>query len=364
MDNLINPLQTTELLKQDEKAQGAPSQNIPKVEPKRNTFLAMYQGAPSNTLQGTVKRRPDTVDRNDRAELKQGDLTLFIEKWSEIQGGGVKQSTLKLINAGIQQLTATNSFRGENRNSVKTEVTIALSDYMALRGIKDRKSARKQINEDCDIGTSMKISWKGKDDGVVSPFTYINIFDSAGIGSDGTISLNFGSTFMSMLVNAFEMKLPMLYWRINDKYNPNGASLLYTISLYKHMNRGKNNEDIVSVKALLEHCPFIPNYEDLPTYSGTGRKVGEKIIEPLERDLEALAEVLTWEYCNSKKAVLTDEQLSDTSYESFIKRYVNFTWKDYPQSEYLEAKKERDAERKKKAREASRKRGKVSSKQK
>ena len=57
------------------------------------------------------------------------------------------------------------------------------------------------------------------------------------------------------------------------------------------MNIGKNNEDIISVKALLSDAPYIPSYEKVMK---TGRQLNQRIIEPFERDMDALSETLCW----------------------------------------------------------------------
>ena len=55
--------------------------------------------------------------------------------------------------------------------------------------------------------------------------------------------------------------------------------------------------------------------------------------------MDALDEVLTWEYCHSNNIPLTDEELSAMNYEIFHKLYVKIHWRLYPdQTERLQRK--------------------------
>ena len=80
------------------------------------------------------------------------------------------------------------------------------------------------------------------------------------------------------------------------------------------------------------------------------------IIEPFERDMDALDEAFTWEYCRSKGAPLTDEELTNMSYEIFKELLVKITWRAYPdQTKRLEKKASCDKARTRKKRAASKK---------
>ena len=102
------------------------------------------------------------------------------------------------------------------------------------------------------------------------------------------------------------------------------------------MNCGKKNEDIISVKTLLDCAPCLPMYEEV---MAGDKKVTHRIIVPFERDMEALGDVLSWEYCHSMGSPLTEEEAAHFCYYTFQNAMVKIRWNDYPdQTERLKRK--------------------------
>lgn len=122
------------------------------------------------------------------------------------------------------------------------------------------------------------------------------------------------------------MRLPNEYFKLNSKRNPNSSYFLRKISEQKNMNAGTPTEDIISVQTLLNSTDELPRYEDI---ASTGR-IDQRIIRPFERDLDALSNTLTWEYCHSKGAPLTAAELSSMDYSLFRSLLIKITWLDYP----------------------------------
>lgn len=307
---------------------------LPAPLEREPAFLSIYQGTAINALQKTIKQQPDRINDNGRAEITKDSLTLFIEDWDKLTTG-IKGSTIKLILAGIAQLTRQNTYKEENPERIKNAVLLNFDEYMSLRDLKDRKDARKQVKEDCDAIMRLRMSWNETDGRI---FDMLSPFYRAFLTKSGYINLSFAPEIAHYLVNAYEMKLPDLYWAIKDGKNPNSAAFLYRISLLKKINRGTKSEDIISVKTLLDNASCIPDYD---TVMQNSRAVGRKIIEPFERDMNALSESIEWEYCHEKGTPLTEEELLNLSYTVFIELKVKITWKNYPLTEYVEAQQER-----------------------
>lgn len=292
----------------------------------KSEFLSTYQGTPTNLL-GTFTGRGALleINLNDQATLTRDKLTVFIDRYSELTSG-LKNSTVKLLQACIMRLSAINSFRNETAETIKKEITFHINDYIELRELKDRKEARRQITADLLTLYNTSLGWVEKSGKNVRAFDMTRICSRASLERNGTIHFHFTEEMALYLVNAYEMKLPRLYWKLNDKRNPNSSPLLWKLSLQKKMNAGKAAEDIHSVRTLLDNAPAIPPYDDLPRKN----EVQRTIIEPLERDLNALTEVLHWEYCNNGGEPLSEEQLSGFDYSVFIDCYVKVRWKNYP----------------------------------
>ena len=72
-----------------------------------------------------------------------------------------------------------------------------------------------------------------------------------------------------------------------------------------------------------------------------------RIIDPFERDMDALSDTLKWAYCHSNNTPLTDEELKNLNYDTFIELLIKTEWNNYPdQTARLERKAERQEQAK------------------
>ena len=120
------------------------------------------------------------------------------------------------------------------------------------------------------------------------------------------------------------MIMPVNIFTLDISKNPHSYYICRKIAEHLRMNLGKPNENIISIKTLVESCPGLPKYE---TVSQTGRQVNQRIIQPFVRDLEELEKFFDWEFCNNKQQPLTDEQLTLEDYNTFIELYIKVKWK-------------------------------------
>ena len=116
-------------------------------------------------------------------------------------------------------------------------------------------------------------------------------------------------------------------WMIKSGHNPNSYNFLRKLMTHKNMNCGKANEDIVSVRTLLDACPYIPEYA---TVMESDRAVKKRIIEPFERDMNALKKTLTWCYCHSGGTPFSSKEVSVMNYPMFVNALIKTTWVNYP----------------------------------
>lgn len=301
----------------------------------------MRQGQATNQLTKIKHTRRNTkIDPiSNTATITEGSMTIKIPNYDEFKG--LKTSTYKLLDALTTVLTKT--------GAKSPAVTMTLDSYMDLRGLKDRKEARKQVVEDLETLFNITISFKekrnGKEDG--RPFLDMHLCDSKGVIRNGVIYFSFGNTFFGLLKSYNVMPaLPQL-WSLNDKRNPNSYFLLRKLMEHKNMNIDKKNADIIAVKSLLEVCPDLPIHEEVK--ASNDRHAGRRIIGAFERDLDALADTLTWEYCNRNGTPLTDAELNNFDYEIFSKSLIHVFWKTWPdQTARLERKQARIEEAKEK----------------
>lgn len=305
---------------------------LPTGEREKSTFSTIRQGTATNALtkiKPSTKRNTIIDTITGTATITQGNLSITIPDFTKLKG--FRTSTYQLLDALTVALTET--------GAKSPVVALSLEEYMKKRGLKDKKEARKQVTDDLETLFNATISFKEKrKKGQEQDFHDIRIIDSKGIRK-GIITVTFGTVFYNILLGYPIMPYPAQLWELNSKRNPNSFYLLRKIAEHKNMNVGKKNEDIIAVKTLLAVAPYLPSYEEV---MNTDRAISRRIIEPFERDMDALEDTLTWTYCHSNNTPLTDEELSSMSYDTFISLLIKIDWKQYPdQTARLERKAER-----------------------
>jgi len=305
---------------------------LPTDDREKSTFSTIRQGTATNALtkvKASTKRNTVIDPITGTATITQGNLTITIPDFTELTG--FKTSTYQLLDALTVALTET--------GAKSPVVALSLEEYMAKRRLKDKKEARKQATDDLETLFNAKISFKEKrKKGQEQDFHDIRIIDSKGIRK-GVINVSFGTAFYNILLGYPIMPYPAQLWTLNSKRNPNSFYLLRKIAEHKNMNVGKKNEDIIAVKTLLAVAPNLPSYAEV---MATDRALNRRIIEPFERDMDALEDTLTWTYCHSNNSPLTDEELASLSYDTFLSLLIKTDWKLYPDQT---ARMERKAER-------------------
>lgn len=286
----------------------------------QNTFSTVRQGTSTNSL--TKAKATKTNTRVDlitgTANLISGNFTVTMPSFEILTD--IKTSTHKLLDAITVAFT--------ERGAKSSNVALSLSDYMAQCGLKDRKQARKQAEEDLETLFNMRISFKEKlKHENFRDYIDIRLCEAKGI-RNGLIYFKFTESFFNILLGYPVMPYPHQLWRLNAKYNPNSYYFLRKISEHKNMNFGKKNADTISVQTLLDSSPFIPTYEEVME---SNRHLSERIIEPFERDMNVLNETLTWHYCHRNDGPLTDLELINFDYETFINLLVKISWRVYPE---------------------------------
>lgn len=322
---------------EDEPATLTPS-ITPAEERKAKTFGTIRQGNATNALTKirAVEGKNLTIDPiTGTATIVRGNYTITIPNYASL--AGLRTSTYQLLDALTKAFT-------ESGGKSPT-VSISLEDYMIMRGLKDRKEAKNQVRADLDILRQTSITGEERRGKNTSSYTFVNIADSGEVKRNGDIVFTYGSTFCQMLLGYPLMPYPPQLFRLNGKRNPNSFYFLRKISEHKYMNSGKKNEDIISVKTLLASTDYIPSYADV---MAGNKNISDRIITPFERDMDVLAETLSWHYCRSNNEPLTDAELANLTYDIFKDLLVKITWKSYPdQTPRLERKAERIEQAKK-----------------
>lgn len=237
---------------------------------------------------------------------------------------GLRASAYQLLDSFVKRYT--------DNGSRSPAVTLTLDEYMTARGLTDRQKAKEQAIADMKVLRSSSVAWEEKHGKKTVSFEFMNLADRGKVSRDGLMNFTFGATFHSVLSEYPVMVYPDFLLRINSKNNPNSYFFGRKIAEHKRMNAGKSNEDLISVETLLSVARSIPSYEKVMQGN---RNITARIIEPFERDMDALAPDITWEYCHRANAPLTEAELSGMSYSLFASLLVHVTWKDYPDQSHL-----------------------------
>jgi len=279
------------------------------------------------------KAEPTRVNKlaDNEATIENGDFKVFIEKYSDKKS--LKVGVVKLLDILAIKFTELNHYKAKDPNTLKRTVTFSLDEYMTYLGVKNidnannRKSARKRLKEALDTLYSISLEWKEKSRGEVKNYTKMRICEAQGINR-GIAFFTFTADMANYLNQAYIMQYPLELLAISE-CNQNAYPIARKLALHHSIdnNHKKGTANIISVAKLLESAPEIPTIEAVRKVKGSWN---ERIKGSLEKALDAVEDVIIWEYSNSKGLPLTDKQLEIADYETFIKLFVKFDIKGAP----------------------------------
>lgn len=274
--------------------------------------------------------------------------------------GNLSPQTFKglimLLTVATEQLPRENQITAEAILS-KREITITLEDYMRACKIKDKKTAREQLNTIIRTIYGISLEWdetewnrpEGKSRKVKERMHYTaRIVDKIGVPAGenpvkgGRVKVTLTADMASYLAGAYIMPYPSALLTINTQYHPYSIPLGWKLCALYNMNyENPERRSRTTVATLLKAAKGIPRYEDI---AATGQ-VYNRIISPFDRDLQELvsAGVLSSYYYETPAGIrIEGNQLGGLSYAEFSALYVCFELKAYPdQTPRIEAKQKR-----------------------
>lgn len=291
----------------------------------------MLNGTATNVF-STIgrKAKPTRINKlaDNEATIENGDFKVFIEKYSNNKA--LKIGVVKLLDILAIKLTELNHYKAK---ASKRTVTFSLDEYMTYLGIKNidnantRKEARKRLKEALETLYSISLEFEEKSRGEVKNYKKMRICEAQGINR-GIVSFTFTEGMANYLNQAYIMQYPLGLLAISER-NPNAYPIARKLALHNSINNNikKGTANIISVAKLLEVAPEIPNIEAVRKANGSW---SERIRGALEKALDAMEGVVSWEYSNSKSIPLTEKQLELSDYETFIKLFIKFNIKGAP----------------------------------
>ena len=297
------------------------------------------------------KAKPTRINRlaDNEATIESDDFKVFIEKYSNKKT--LKVGVVKLLDFLAVGLAKNNHYRDKDITNLQNTVTFSIDDYMGYLGVANpdnkhtRDQVRRRLKAELETLYSISLEWEEKSREKVKSYEKMRICEAQGI-KRGVASFTFTTSMAHYLNQSYIMQYPLDLLAISER-NPNAYPIARKLALHHSIdnNHKKGTSNIISVAKLLESAPEIPT---ITKVMETDRAWGRRIKNALEKALDAIDGVISWEYSNSKGAPLTDSQLDISDYDTFIKLYIKFDILGAPDpTKRLEAKKAKTKARRK-----------------
>lgn len=233
-------------------------------------------------------------------------------------------------------------------------VRISLEEYMNKCGIKDKKSAREQLNTAIRTLYGISLEWdeteynkpEGKSRKVKETVHHATRIVEHIATREGGKPIKRGEAEVQLtfsmaeyLSGAYIMPYPSALFAINTQYHPYSIPFCWKLCSLYNMNWGKPSQGRTTVETLLRAAKGIPRYE---TMASKG-KIYERIIAPFDRDMRELVDrgILSDYYYYDDMGARVDN-IAALSYLSFSGLNIWYELKNYPnQAPRIEAKQKR-----------------------
>ena len=279
-------------------------------------------------------------------------ITVAEEALSDVSAQTFKVLIMSLTKA-TEQLPRENQVTPEAILKGRT-VKISLDEYMNKCGIKDKKSAREQLNTAIRTLYGISLEWdeteynrpEGKSRTVketVHHATRIVEHIATREGGNpvrrGEAEIQLTYSMAEYLSKAYIMPYPSALFAINTQYHPYSIPFCWKLCSLYNMNYGKPTQGRTTVETLLRAAKGIPRYETLASKG----KIWERIISPFDRDMKELVErgILSDYYYFDDMGARVDN-IAELNYLTFSGLNIWYELKGYPdQTPRLEAKQKR-----------------------
>lgn len=303
-------------------------------------YFPLMQGPLINSFNGIVSANALQINEYDTQgyiETKQGTSIIF----DDLTSNGLSMPTQKVFRCLQLKLTKQlpNNCQDLNKLARDRKVALSVKEYMEMCGLKDRKTARENLKRAAvDLyGISIKgdrqIQYKDRKGNIhtETETKYIRLLESrTETSKSGVFTFEFTESLALYLSNdCYIMAYPKELLKLSAK-SLYSEQMGHKIALHYNQNRTKTNSNYISTRAILDSCNNMPTYEEV---MAEDKQVSRRIIKPFEKAMEELVNIgyLTeWYYLKPNKGNLTDEELADLDYQTFIGLSVFFSLAETP----------------------------------
>lgn len=250
---------------------------------------------------------------------------------------GEKLTTTSSEWVNIDKLLRQINYKAHQDNHTRKAVVITLDEFMELRGLSDRKEARKQFTK--AINDLYNVSLKVSNGRIKGEFRYLQA--KAEIDNSKASFLLTDLFYEAIKAVSSIGLMPISFMRIDGRES-NAYKIGVYLSDHKRRNVGKPNENKVTVAKLLE----ITSLPDAKSIAPNRYK--QQIIDRFFTALDKAASTGEFKYTLSRKGneVLSEHDAIEAHYDYnvFISCVINVQWLREPDYTQLRERKAKEAE--------------------
>lgn len=268
---------------------------------------------------------------NNTGEIEKNKVTLRLENYIE---STYNLQTVKILILALEKLAEKMPCKASLETIEKNRIVeITLDEYMERCNITSRNQARNQLNKTIRILTNdLKLSWTDSKHNII--YKDCRIFKEILEYGKNSVQYNratiqFDFDFAKGLSYGYIMPLDRRILLIDIRKFPTAIPMALKMTVHKNMNVGKTNEDIISVKTLLNALADLPRYENLKIKTGISRKIIKPFINSLEQ-LVNVGIIDEFTFFEPKGKEINIKVLERMRYEDFKNWNVHFKINDFP----------------------------------
>jgi hypothetical protein len=295
-----------------------------------------WRSIPNDRIANEITKPNELLPLIQEIDAERG---IYEIRYNNLRLTAKSETLLRSFSVAPSQVLDYILFKATETGTPRDCFLISVSDFMAWRGARNRNNAARQLKEGLNTLYSIDLQYemvsrKGKKrtalEEALANLGSFRILQNKPEIHQGmrNIPIFLGAAYFPVVKNTPPMAYHSILGKINGQQNP--FSYLIGRKILEHKDMGRKNssaEDTLSVATLFRKC-HLPTYEQAS--DAIRKDYTRRVINPFERDLNALSEMCSWRYCLKGGAELPDGfAVAPKTFSSLL---VRFSLKDYPKA--------------------------------
>lgn len=249
------------------------------------------------------------------------------------------ETLLRSFSGATSQVLDYLLFKATETGTPRDCFLISITEFMVWRGVRNRNNAARQLKEGLNTLYEIDLEYempfrKGKkrtalEEALANLGSFRLLQNKPEIHQGmRNIPILLGAAYYPVIKNTPTMAYHSILGKINTQQNPFSYPIGRKILEHKDMGRTHTSaDDTLSVATLFRIC-HLPTYEHAS--DAIRKDYTRRVINPFERDLNALSEMCSWRYCLKGGKDLPDGfAVAPKTFSSLL---VRFSLKNYPKA--------------------------------